>query len=121
MLGAEGSSRSNATALLPATERRARRWQPAWVLEPGRGQRSSPGRRPPHRRLGAERSFVVPAFSLPLRSLPPVPCPIELGCGPGEVPHEPVPGGTLARADAETFARHLVVGEEVARPTSWPR
>ncbi len=117
ILGATGLELAEATAILPASDRRASRWLPAWLLEgrvevSGRllaGGRPSPG-------SVTERSFIVPAFPLALTDLATL-CRAYLrrAATLAEVPHEAVAGGTLARADAETFARHLVVGEEAAR------
>ena len=40
----------------------------------------------------------------------------EAAGGAGEVPREPIRGGTLAYEDALVLARHIVVGDEVRRP-----
>jgi len=118
VLGPEGLERVESTAILPAPGRRAQLWKPAWVLETEVevGQRIRAGGRPTDGSRG-QRRFVVPAFPLPLRSLSALARALSTGAGePGEVPRAPLPGGTLHLDDAVTFARFLVVSEEVARP-----
>jgi hypothetical protein len=62
------------------------------------------------------QTLVGPAFAQPFAD------PVELASAlseaagtVGEVPREPIRGGTLAFEDAMTLARHLVVGDEVAK------
>ena len=117
VLGAEGLEAVESTALLPASGRRAQLWKPAWVLETEvevSGRVRADGR--PTDGSRGERRFIIPAFSLPLRSLRALARALSSSARePGEVPRAPVPGGTLSLDDARTFARFLVVGEEVAR------
>ncbi len=118
ILGEEGLSPLEATALLPAPGRRAELWRPAWVLEAhvtvsGRiraDRRPTPG-------WEGDRTFVIPAFALPIRDLTRLALALGRALGAtAEVPREPVTGGTLGLEDAVTLARHLVVGDEVRRP-----
>lgn len=118
ILGNEGLETVESTALLPAPGRHARVWRPAWVVEAevevaeriradGRPTEGSRGR----------RTFVVPAFELPLTDLVEL-CRALSEAAPtvGEVPREPIRGGTLSLADAQTLIRHVVVGDEVRKP-----
>ena len=118
LLGNDGLEPVPSSALLPAPGRHARVWKPAWVLEAavtvasrepaGRGR--SDGWR-------GNRTFVVPAFALPLPDLVLLARALSEAAGTvGEVPREPIRGGTLAFEDAVTLARHLVVGDEVHKP-----
>ena len=115
LLGREALETVPSSALLPAPGRHARLWKPAWILEAevsvtGR-QRAGGGRSDGWRR---ERSFVVPAFALPLPDLVLLGRALSEAAGTvGEVPREPIRGGTLAFEDALTLARHLVIGDEV--------
>ena len=63
------------------------------------------------------QTSLVPAFA------PPFADPVELAstlseaaASAGEVPREPIRGGTLAFEEAVTLDRHLVVGDEVHKP-----
>lgn len=117
LLGREALETVASSALLPAPGRHARLWKPAWILEAevsvtGR-QRAGGGRSDGWRR---ERSFVVPAFALPLPDLVLLGRALSEAAGTvGEVPREPIRGGTLAFEDALTLARHLVIGDEVGQ------
>lgn len=107
-----------ATALLPAPGRRAERWLPGWMLETGAtiaGRITSDSRMSPP--VTVRRRFVVPAFPLPLADLTRLSRALTaVADAVGEVPHEPLPGGRLGLEDALTLVRHLVIGEEAARP-----
>jgi hypothetical protein len=117
LLGEGGLETVESTALLPAPGRHARLWKPAWVLEAEVtvGARQSGGSQ--SRSWRGDRTFVVPAFALPLADLVILARALsEAGGTVGEVPREPIRGGTLAFEDAVTLARHLVVGDEVRKP-----
>jgi hypothetical protein len=120
VLGAEGLEAVESTALLPASGRRAQLWKPAWALETEVEVSSrirADGR--PTDGSRCERRFIIPAFSLPLRSLHVLARALSTSARePGEVPRAPVPGGTLSLDDARTIARFLVVSEEVAKRDS---
>jgi hypothetical protein len=118
LLEADGLEPVVSTALLPAPGRAARVWRPAWVVD-ARVEVSdrvvAGGGRPTG--WSDRRRFVIPAFELSLADR------VRLArglttAGPeaGEVPREPVRGGTLRLADAVVLAQHLVVGDEVRRP-----
>ncbi|MCP4901211.1 MAG: hypothetical protein GY906_29940, partial [bacterium] len=114
-LGDEGLERVESTALMPRKGRRAQVWRAAWVLETEVvvDQRVRADRRPTPGWSGS-RTFWIPAFSLPLNSLTKLARALSTAAGEyGEVPHEPILGGSLSLADALTVARHLVVGDEV--------
>jgi len=118
LLGREALEAVPSTALLPAPGRHARIWKPAWVLEAAvtvaSRQRAGGGRSDGWR---GDRTFVVPAFALPLPDLVLLGRSLSQAAGSvGEVPREPIRGGTLAFEDAVTLARHLVVGDEVRKP-----
>ena len=118
LLGSEALEPVPSTALLPAPGRHARVWKPAWVLEAevtvkGR-QRAGGGRSDGGR---SERTFVVPAFPLPLPDLVLLSRALSEAAGTvGEVPRDPIRGGTLAFEDAVTLARYVVVGDEARKP-----
>jgi hypothetical protein len=106
------------TALMPAPGRRATTWRPGWILEAhvevGRrylaNGTSTPGWRD-------ARTFVIPAFNLSLDELDRLSRALSAGSGTtGELPHQPITGGSLSLEDARTFARYLVVGDEARRP-----
>jgi hypothetical protein len=118
LLGREALETVPSSALLTAPGRHARVWKPAWILEAEvsvTGRQRAGGARSDGWR--GERSFVVPAFALPLPDLVLLGRALSEGAGTvGEVPREPIRGGTLAFEDAVTLARHLVVGDEVRKP-----
>lgn len=103
------------SALLPAAGRRAEVWRPAWLVETEvtvRDRLRAGGRRSEGWQAG--RSFVVPAFDMPLLDLSRLARALSaVAADAGEVPREPVHGGTLAYEDALTVIRHLVIGDEV--------
>jgi hypothetical protein len=105
------------TALLPASGRHARTWRPAWLIEAGVvvDQRIRADGRHTEGWRG-ERTFVIPAFPLPLGDLVRLARALSTAVGTvGEVPREPIRGGTLSLEDALTLARHIVVGDEARR------
>jgi hypothetical protein len=118
LLGSDGLEPVVSTALLPAPGRLARVWHPAWVLDARvevRDRTVAGGGRPTG--WTDRRRFVIPAFELSLSDR------VRLARGlttaapeAGEVPREPVRGGTLRLDDAQVVAQHLVVGDEVRRP-----
>ena len=118
LLGTEALEPVESSALLPAAGRHARVWKPAWRIEADvtvSERRRAGGRETPGWR--GERSFVVPAFALPLPSLVQLSRALSEAAGTvGEVPREPIRGGVLGLEDAVTLCRHLVVGDEVRRP-----
>ena len=117
LLEPEGLRTVESTALLPAPGRHARIWKPAWVIEADVtvGDRVRQGGRRTEGWQG-HRTFVVPAFSLSLLDVVTLARALLEGAGEvGEVPREPIHGGTLAVEDALTFARHIVMGDEVRR------
>ena len=107
-----------ATAILPAPGRHARIWWPAWLLvgtwHVTNRVRADGMSTPPE---SGERTWVIPAFDMPLPSLTRLAQALTMASGTtGEVPAEPVRGGTLDREDAITLVRHLLIGDEVRRP-----
>lgn len=118
LLGDELLEIVESTALMPAPGRHARVWKPAWVLEAEvqvSDRRLASGR--PSTGWHGERTFVVPAFGLALTDLVLLARALSEAAGSvGEVPREPIRGGTLAFADAVTLVRHLVIGDEVRKP-----
>jgi hypothetical protein len=118
LLGDDGLAPQRSTAFLPAPGRVARIWRPAWVVQAHVVVRDRvvAGGGPPTG-WAEDRSFVVPAFELSLRDR------VRLGraltvAAPeaGEVPKEPVRGGTLRLEDAAILAKHMIVGDEIRRP-----
>jgi hypothetical protein len=118
LLGGDGLSSQQSTAFLPTPGRVARVWRPAWVFRARVEVRDRvvAGGGPPTG-WTEDRLFVVPAFDLSLRDR------VRLGraltvAAPeaGEVPKEPVRGGTLRLEDAVVLARHMIVGDEIRRP-----
>jgi hypothetical protein len=117
VLDDEGLVTVDSTAMLPTPGRHARVWRPAWVVEAevtvseriradGRHTEGWSG----------ELTFVIPAFDLPLVDQMILSRALTKAAGAvGEVPREPIHGGTLALEDALTLARHLVTGDEVRR------
>jgi len=118
LLGVDALEPVVSTALLPAPGRLARVWRPAWVLDAHlevRDRTVAGGGRPTG--WTDRRRFVIPAFELSLSDR------VRLARGlttaapeAGEVPREPVRGGTLRLGDAQVVVQHLVVGDEVRRP-----
>jgi hypothetical protein len=116
-LGEEGLEMVESAALMPAAGRSARSWRPAWLVEAEitvsermrhRGRRSEGWR--------GHRTFVIPAFEMPLGDLTRIARALSEKAGDtGEVPREPIHGGTLALDDAVTLIRHIVIGDEVRR------
>ena len=118
LLQPDGLEVMESTAMLPSPGHHARVWKPAWVIEAEvsvderirhRGRRSEGWQ--------DERTFVVPAFRLPLVDLVTLARALsEVSGRVGEVPREPIRGGILAYEDALVLARHIVVGDEVRKP-----
>lgn len=104
--------------LMPAPGRRAELWRPAWLIEAKvlvEDRRTANGRATPG--SVQERTFVIPAFAMPLDDL----CALARALSKAqgelcEVPREAITGGVLSLDDAITLVRHLVTGEEVHRP-----
>lgn len=113
----DGLHTVDSTALLPVPGRHARVWKPAWVIEAEVvvGDRIRADGRRTEGWQGA-KTFIVPAFSLPLPDLIQLARALSAAAGAaGEVPREPIRGGTLSLSDALTLARHIVVGDEVRK------
>jgi hypothetical protein len=116
-LDEDGLQMIESSALLPAPGRSARVWRPAWLVEANvtvserlrhRGRRSESWQE--------HRVFVLPAFSIPLEDLARISRALsEVAAETGEVPREPIRGGTLALEDAVTLIRHIVIGDEVRK------
>ncbi len=118
VLGKEGMDLVSSSALLPAPSRRAELWRPAWLLQADvaitervrAGGLRTPG-------WHGRRTFVIPAFDLPLTSFTRLATALSRAVGEtGEVPHEPVTGGILSRSDALVLARHMILSEEIGKP-----
>ncbi len=118
LLEINGLEIMESTALLPSPGRQAKVWKPAWLIKAEvsvdervrHGGRRSDGWR-------GEKTFVVPAFPIPLVDLVMLARALsEAAGGVGEVPREPIRGGTLAYEDALVLARHMVVGDEARKP-----
>lgn len=118
LLGVESLEIVESTALMPAPGRHARMWKPAWLCEVDvevSERRQASGRSSDGWR--EDRTYVVPAFPLPLPDLVLLARSLADAAGTaGEVPREPIRGGTLALGDAVTLIRHLVIGDEVRKP-----
>ena len=116
-LDPDGLHMVESAALLPSPGRPAREWRPAWLIEAD--VRVSDRVRARGRRTDGweeRRTFVVPAFSVPLGDLTRHARALSEAAGEtGEVPHEPIHGGTMALEDALTIARHIVIGDEVRK------
>jgi len=116
-LGADGLEMVESAALLPSPGRSARTWRPAWLVEADVAVRERIRHR--GRRRGdweGRRTFVVPAFGMPLDDLNRITRALSEAAGEtGEVPRDPIHGGTLAREDAVTLIRHIVIGDEVRK------
>ena len=116
-LDEDGLQMIESSALLPAPGRSAREWRPAWLVEANvtvserlryRGRRSEDWQE--------HRVFVLPAFAIPLEDLTRISRALsEVAGETGEVPREPIHGGTLALEDAVTLIRHIVIGDEVRK------
>jgi hypothetical protein len=111
----DGLQTVESTALLPSPGRSARIWKPAWVIEAEvtvDDRIRADGR--PTQGWQEVRTFVMPAFPLPLEDLVRLARALSTAAGAAaEVPHEPIRGGTLTLEDAVTLSRHIVVGDEV--------
>jgi hypothetical protein len=104
-------------ALMPAPGRPARTWRPAWLIEAditvSDRMRHRSGRRDGWQE---KRTFVIPAFEMPLGDLTRIARALsEVAGQTGEVPREPIHGGTLAVDDAVTLIRHIAIGDEVRK------
>ena len=70
----------------------------------------------PRARSGV-RSFIIPAFDLPLDALAGLArAYARAHADLGDPPRQSLTGGTLSLADARTLVVHLVIGEEVGKP-----
>lgn len=117
ILGEDGLEMVESAALLPAPGRSVRAWRPAWWVEAdvtvSERMRHS-GR--PSDGWQKRRAFIIPAFGMPLADLTRIGRALSEAAGAtGEVPREPIHGGTLALEDAVTLIRHIVIGDEVRR------
>ncbi|MCG6950056.1 MAG: hypothetical protein LJE93_14185 [Acidobacteria bacterium] len=117
VLEKDGLEMVESSALMPSAGRSAKTWRPAWLIEADVAVRERVGHR--GRRRGeweGRRRFVIPAFAMPLGDLTRLARALsEAAESTGEVPREPIHGGTLALDDAVTLVRHLVVGDEVRK------
>ncbi|WP_455244464.1 hypothetical protein [Petrachloros mirabilis] len=117
LLEDDGLQTVESTALLPSPGRHSRVWKPAWIIEAEitvDDRIRADGRRTRGRR--DTQTFVMPAFLLPLDDLIRLARALSEAAGSvGEVPREPIRGGTLTLEDALTLCRHIVVGDEVRR------
>ena len=113
----DGLQMVESTALLPSPGRHAREWRPAWlvVAEVTVSDRvRAKGRR--SKGWQARQTFVIPAFATPLEDLTRIARALSEAVGEtGEVPREPIHGGTLALDDAVTMIRHILIGDEVRK------
>ena len=113
----DGLQMIESTALLPSPGRHASEWRPAWLVKAevtvservrAKGRRSEGWQ--------ARRSFVIPAFAMPLDDLTRLARALSEAVGEtAEVPREPIHGGTLALDDAVTLIRHILIGDEVRK------
>ncbi len=117
LLEDDGLHTVSSSALLPAPGRHATIWKPAWVIEAEvtvDDRIRADGRRTQGWR--ENRTFVMPAFPLPLEDLIRLARALSTAAGAAaEVPREPIHGGTLKLEDAVTLSRHIVVGDEVRK------
>ncbi len=116
-LGGDGLELVESAALLPSPGRSARTWRPAWLVEADVAVRERV-RHNGRRRDDWEgrRTFVIPAFAVPLDDLNRIARALSEAAGEtGEVPREPIHGGTLALEDAVTLVRHILIGDEVRK------
>ncbi len=113
----DGLQMVESTALLPSPGRHASEWRPAWlvVAEVTISDRvRAKGRQ--SKGWQARRTFVIPAFATPLEDLTRIARALSEAVGEtGEVPREPIRGGTLALDDAVTMIRHILIGNEVRK------
>jgi hypothetical protein len=117
VVGEDGLEMVESSALLPAPGHSAQTWRPAWHVEVDVTVRDRIryGGRPSDGWQG-RRTFIIPAFGVPLEDLTRIARALSEAAGEtGEVPREPIHGGTLTLADAETMVRHIVIGNEVRR------
>jgi hypothetical protein len=117
VLGEHGLEMVEGTALMPAAGRSAEVWRPAWSIEAQVtvADRIRSGGFPTQ---GWEdrKTFIVPAFELPLDDLTRLVRALAAGQEAyREVPREPIRGGALAIEDALTIVRHVLIGDEVRR------
>lgn len=116
-LSEDGLEMVESSALLPAAGRSAGLWRPAWLVEAEvtvSDRVRSKGR--PSEGWQGRKTYVIPAFSVPLDDLTRLARALsESAGGGGEVPREPIHGGTLALDDAVTLIRHMVIGDEVRK------
>ena len=113
----DGLHMIESTALLPSPGHHAREWRPAWLVE-AEVTVSDRARAKGRRTEGwqGRRTFVIPAFSMPLGDLTRIVRALSEGAAEtGEVPREPIHGGTLALDDAVTMIRHILIGNEVRK------
>ena len=113
----DGLQMVESTALLPSPGRHAREWRPAWLVEAEvtvSDRMRAKGRQ--SKGWQARRTFVIPAFATPLEDLTRIARALSEAVGEtGEVPREPIHGGTLALDDAVTMIRHILIGNEVRK------
>jgi hypothetical protein len=117
VLSEEGLEMIESSAILPSPGRSAAQWRPAWLIEAdvtvgnrvrAKGRRSEGWQ--------ARKTFIIPAFPIPLGDLTRISRAFSRTAGvTGEVPREPIRGGTLALEDAVTLIRHIVIGDEVRK------
>jgi len=117
VLSEEGLQMIESSAILPSPGRSARLWRPAWLVEADvtvSDRVLAKGR--PSEGWQARKTYIVPAFAMPLDDLTRIARAFSEAAGEtGEVPREPIHGGTLALEDAVTLIRHIVIGDEVRR------
>jgi hypothetical protein len=118
LLDEQGLQTTESSALLPSPGKHAEVWKPAWIIEAHVevDQRiRSDGRRTEG--WQGEKSFIIPALQLPLIDMMQLARALTAAAGDvGELPREPIRGGTLALEDAITLARHIVIGDEIRKP-----
>ncbi len=116
-LGEDGLQMVESSALLPAPGRSAGQWRPAWLVVADvtvRDRMRAKGRR--SEGWQGRKTFIIPAFAVPLDDLTRHARALSETAGDGgEVPRDPIRGGTLALDDAVTLIRHLVIGDEVRK------
>jgi hypothetical protein len=116
-LGEDGLEMVESSALPPAPGRSAGQWRPAWLVVADvtvRDRMRAKGRR--SEGWQGRKTFIIPAFAVPLDDLTRHARALsEVADDRGEIPREPIHGGTLALDDAVTLIRHLVIGDEVRK------